>query len=126
MTVQFVDIDGQKVAIMPIADYERLVDEAEDRLDLRAAAEAESRRAAGEEYLPAAMVDRLLAGESPLRVWRKHRGLTQQQLGERAGISYAHVSDIERQAKAGTARVLKKLAAALQVTVDDILPADPA
>ena len=126
MTVQFVDIGGQKVAIMPIADYERLVEDSEERADMRAAVSAEERRAAGEEYLPAAVVDRLLAGDSPLRVWRKHRGLTQAALGEKAGISNVHISDMERSAKAGTTRVWKRVAAALNVAVDDILPADPA
>jgi len=124
MAVQFIDVGGQKLAVMPIADYDRLVGEAEDRADAQAAVNAEARRKAGEEYLPAEMVDLLLAGESPLRVWRKHRGMTLEQLGAQAGISHVYVSQIETGQRAGTARVWQKLAGALGVDLDDILTQD--
>ncbi len=122
MAVQFIDVGGEKLAVMPIADYDRLIAESEDRADERAAAEAESRRLGGEEYLPADMVDRLIAGESPLRVWRKHRKLTLQALGEVAGVTHPYISQIETGKREGTAKVWRKLAAALNVDLDDILP----
>ncbi|HYN46765.1 MAG TPA: helix-turn-helix transcriptional regulator [Allosphingosinicella sp.] len=122
MAVQFIDIGGEKLAVMPVADYDRLVAEVEDRADEQAAAEAERRRQAGEEYLPAEMVDRLLAGESPLRVWRKHRGLTLKRLGEKAGLSLVYISQIEGANRGGSAKVWRKLATALDVDIDDILP----
>ena len=124
MAVQFIDIGGEKLAVMPIADYDRLVAEAEDRADGQAALEAENRRKTGEEYVPVEIVDRLLAGESALRVWRKHRGMTLQALGKKVGISIPHISDIERGRRGGTAKVWRKLAVALDVDVDDILPRD--
>ena len=122
MAVQFLDIDGQRVAVMPIADYENLVEEIEDRADLRAAAEAESRRLRGEEYLPVEMVDRLLAGESPLRVWRKHRGMTLESLGRKANVSIQYLSEIERGIRDGTLKVWVALAKALDLDIDDIVP----
>jgi hypothetical protein len=46
------------------------------------------RLAAGEEELiPSEMVMRMVAGDSPVRVWREHRGLTMAALAERAGIA---------------------------------------
>ena len=63
MTVQIVEIAGQKMAMLPMADYERLVEIVEDRTDAHAAAEAERRRNEGEEYLPAELVDRILTGD---------------------------------------------------------------
>jgi len=122
MAVQFIDVGGEKLAVMPIADYDRLVAEAEDRADAQAAADAEGRRGAGEEYLPAEMADRLLAGESSLRVWRSHRGMTLQNLAENSGMSVGYLSQIETGQREGTAKVWRKLAAALRVDVDDILP----
>ena len=125
MTVQFIDIGGEKHAVMPIADYERLLADAEDRADARAAADAEERRSEGEEYLPSDMVDRLLAGDSALRVWRRHRGMTLERLAKSASLSTSHVSMLETAERQGTLKVWRRLSDALGVTVDDILPGRP-
>jgi DNA-binding XRE family transcriptional regulator len=124
MTVQIVEIAGQKMAVLPVADYERLLELAEDRGDALAAAAAEQRRKGGEEYLPAAMADRLLTGESPLRVWRSFRGLTQSNLSAAAGISHNFLSELEAGKRRGAPVVWRKLAGALNVSVDDIIPED--
>lgn len=73
-----------------------------------------------EELLPAAMVDRILAGENTVRVWRAHRGLTATALAMAAGVSAAYLSEIERGAKPGSVAALKALADALKVTIDDL------
>jgi predicted transcriptional regulator len=112
------------MAMLPVADYERLLDLAEDRVDALAAAAAEERRRAGEEYLPAEMVDRLLAGENALRVWRKHRGKTLARLAEEVGITTSFLSDIERGKRRGSPALFRRLAAALCISADDILPQD--
>lgn len=124
MTVQIVEIAGQKMALLPVTDYERLLDLAEDRADALAAAAAEQRRLAGEEYLPAEMVDRLLAGESQLKVWRRHRGMTLAQLSAEVGIRPSFLSDIENGNRRGKPGLWRKLAEALRVSADDILPQD--
>jgi DNA-binding XRE family transcriptional regulator len=124
MTVQIVEIAGQKMAVLPVTDYERLVDIAEDRADALAAIAAEERRVAGEEYLPADMVDRLLAGESPLKVWRQYRGMTLAQLSATVGIGPSFLSDIENGNRRGKPGLWRKLAEALSVSADDILPQD--
>lgn len=122
MTVQIVDIAGQKMAMLPIADYERLLDLIEDRADVAAATVAEQRRVDGEEYLPAALVDQLLNGDSPLRVWRKYRGMTLQQLGTTIGTTRMHVCRMEKHKQAGSLRLWRAAAAALDVSIDDIMP----
>jgi len=124
MTVQIVEIAGQKIAMIPVADYERLLDLAEDRADTLAAVAAEERRRAGEEYLPAEIVDRLLAGENPVRVWRKHRNMTLAELSGAAAITTGFLSDIERGKRRGSPALFRKLAEALRVSADDILPQD--
>lgn len=122
MTVQIIEIAGQKMAMLPVAYYERLLDIAEDKADALAAAEAERRRSGGEDYLPANMVDRLLAGENPLRVWRQHRGMTLDALARQVGARQATLSDIENGKAQGKPGLWKALASALETTVDDILP----
>jgi len=122
MGAQIVEIGGQRMAMLPIADYERLVDIAEDNADALSAAQAERRRVEGEEYLPVEMVDRILAGESALRVWRKYRGMTLDQLSALAGIRPPFLSTIETGKSRGAPALWRKLALALNVSADDILP----
>jgi hypothetical protein len=122
MGAQIVEIAGQKMAVLPVADYERLLELAEDRADEDAAARAEKRRAEGEEYVPIELVDRILAGESPLRVWRQYRKLSLKQLSEGSGVGLSYISELERGLKNGPGRVWGKLAQALNVSVEDILP----
>ena len=58
---------------------------------------------------------------SRLRAARQAGGLTQEALGERAGVHPVHVSDLERGRKAVGVRVALRLADALGVAVDDLL-----
>ncbi|MBF0623871.1 MAG: helix-turn-helix transcriptional regulator [Magnetococcales bacterium] len=74
-----------------------------------------------EELMPAAFADRILDGESPLRVWREFRGLTLQTLADRVGVSKGYLSEIENGLKDGSVRVMKRVAEALGVTLDDIV-----
>lgn len=124
MTAQIVEIAGHKMAVLPMEEYERLLDIAEDKTDALAAAEAERRRDEGEEYLPAEMVDRLIAGESALKIWRKYRGLTQDQLARRAKTSFPTISRLEAGKMKSNPQMWNRLADALDVSVADILPAN--
>ena len=80
---------------------------------------------ADEESFPVEVVDRLLAGESPIAVFRKHRGLRQRHLAEAAGINPVYLSRIERGKRNGSTRTLAAIAAALRVDLDDLLPPAP-
>jgi DNA-binding XRE family transcriptional regulator len=122
MSVQIVEIAGQKIAMLPIADYQRLLDIAEDKADAFAAAQAEQRRIEGEEYLPSEMVDRILTGDHPLRVWRDYRSMTLAQLAGMIGARQATLSEIENGKAQGKPALWRALADALRVSVDDILP----
>ena len=103
-------------------EYDRLVSLAEDARDLRILAEVDARLAAGEgEMLPADVVDRMIDGEAPLRVWREHRGLSQAELARRAGVHRVTIADIEAGRAGGSVPVFKSLAEALGTTVDDLI-----
>ncbi|HTR53365.1 MAG TPA: helix-turn-helix transcriptional regulator [Kofleriaceae bacterium] len=56
-----------------------------------------------------------------LRALRDARGLTQEELGEKVGISWHFVSSIERAQKGAPIETLAKLAAALDVTLSELL-----
>lgn len=122
MTVQFVEIAGQKMAMLPVAEFERLVDLAEDKLDVHAAIAAERRREAGEEYVPFEVIDRIIAGENALKVWRKHRGLTQVTLAKRARVTQAFVGFLEKDERRASVETWQSLAKVLDVELEDILP----
>lgn len=74
-----------------------------------------------EEMLAAAMVDRMLAGESPVRVWREHRRLTAHDLAALAGIPQPYLSQLENGKREGGIETMKKLASVLGVTINDIV-----
>jgi hypothetical protein len=97
-------------------DVTRLADAIED-LEARAAFAATR----GEEALPAGIVRRLCAGESPVRVFRQHRGLRAVDLARRAGIGASYLSEIEAGRKPGSIRALRGLAEALAVELDDLV-----
>jgi len=85
--------------------------------DIRAYDAAKSRN---EEMFPSEIVDRLVAGESPIRVFREYRGLTQEQLATAAKIARAYLAEIESGRKQGSVAVLKAVAIALKLDLDDI------
>lgn len=122
MNVIFESRNGVRMATLPADDYERLLSLAEDRSDVRAAVAAEERRLQGEEYLPSGFVDRMLAGESALRLWREHRGRTVSDLADAVGVGRSYLSEIERGLKRGTPPLWRRLSTILKVDLDDIMP----
>ncbi len=112
---------GDRLAILPLAEYERLVDAAEMAGDVAAYDEFHRKLAAGaEELIPAAFADRIMDGENKIRVWREFRNLSARELAEKAGISAAFLSQIESGARDGSFDTIKKIAVALDVTLDDL------
>jgi DNA-binding XRE family transcriptional regulator len=122
MTAQIVEIAGQKIAMLPAADYLRLLELAEEQSELASADRAEQRRLAGEEYVPFELIEAIVRGESPVRTWRTYRGLTQTQLAVAANTRKSTISEIESGKAQGKPALWRALAEALDVTVDDILP----
>jgi transcriptional regulator with XRE-family HTH domain len=55
-----------------------------------------------------------------VRVWREHRALTVQALAFAAEVSAPYVSQIESGKRQPTVAVLKRIAAALAVDLDDL------
>jgi transcriptional regulator with XRE-family HTH domain len=65
-------------------------------------------------------------GETQIRAWRKHRGLTLEQLAERIGVTHATLSRIERGKQPYNQVLLESMADALQTDVASLLIRDPA
>ena len=112
------------------SDFEALLDAVEYAEDLAALAahdEEESclgREAARRDYLIADEVDRLFNGESPVRVWRDKRGLTQRALAKAAGMQPGYLAEIELGRKPGSANALRRLSTVLGVAMEDLMNRD--
>lgn len=106
------------MVVLPVEEYEQLVDSA----DSAAADKVRRDIAAGtDELVPASVVDKLIAGDNPVRVWRAHRGIPAKALAASAGISSAYLSEIESGRKQGSVSALKAIAAALSLDLDDLV-----
>ena len=106
------DPDRAEFVVMTPEDLTELIEDA--------AATAAYHRTRDRECVPIGVVDRLIAGENPVRVWRRYRGHSLRHLAERAGIGVGYLSQIENGERKGTVETLKKIAAALDVDLDDL------
>lgn len=93
-----------EMVTIPKDEYLRLKAIEQDMADLNIAADTLARiKAETEELIPSAVVDRLLAGDAPLMVWREHRGLSQAELARQSGVNRIQIIDIEAGRKTGSA-----------------------
>jgi DNA-binding Xre family transcriptional regulator len=122
---QFIEQNGEPAfVVLPIAEWRLIIEQLEDiedALDIEASANDPHRRT-----IPAAVVDRLLDDEQPLKVWREHRGLSRSELAAKASLTPGHIGHLETGRRHGTPDTLRRLATALDVTVDDLVPIEPA
>jgi DNA-binding XRE family transcriptional regulator len=112
--VQRLEIDGKGYVLLSEEDYE-------DMMDTLEALPIMARIAAGEETWPMHVVESRARGENAVRVFRTYRGMSVSDLADAAGISQPYLSEIEAGKKTGSVDVLKRIAAALRVDLDDIV-----
>lgn len=112
--IQKLTIDGKGYILLSEEDYEDLIDSLEAQIVL-------ARIAAGEETWPIEIVEARANGENSIAVFRKYRGLSVSDLAAAAGISQPYLSEIEGGKKTGSVDVLKRIATALKVDLDDLV-----
>ena len=121
MRIETITRKGKEFAVIPVEALQRLMDDAEMLADVRAYDAAKSRLDRGEdELIPLEITERRLAGESPIRIWRDHRALTQEALAKRSKVSRTMIAAIEAGHKTGGIATLKKLATALKVDLENL------
>jgi ribosome-binding protein aMBF1 (putative translation factor) len=101
-----------ELVVMTPEDLAEIIEEAE--------ATAAYHRTRDQERVPIELVDRLLAGENSVKVWREYRGLSQRALAARAGLNFTYLSQIETGARKGPVETMKKLAEALGLELGDL------
>ena len=120
MKAQIIEKNGQpEYAVFPYADYQHFMELLEDEIDARTVAEFHEAYTAGRAFLvPGEIMHRELSGESPIKLWREHRNLTQQELAKRVGISKPYLSQIETGKRQGTVETLSAIARSLDVPLE--------
>ncbi|PTW53600.1 helix-turn-helix protein, partial [Breoghania corrubedonensis] len=111
---------GDTMVVMSAAEYEALL----DQIDIARVAGIHRAVEAGErETFPGELIGALLEdGASPVKLLREHRGWTASAVAAKAGISQAYFSEIESGKKEGSLRSLQKIATALGVSLEMLLP----
>jgi DNA-binding XRE family transcriptional regulator len=113
---------GDEIVILSRAEYEKLADAREDADDATVARALLSRVEGGtEETLSTEELDAYLKAPTPLAFWRRKRGLTQAALARQAGVAQGYISEIEAKRKQGDVAVLKRVAQALRISLDDLV-----
>jgi len=114
---------GERLVVLPEAEYRILVEAAEDAADAEAIRRFEAALQAGEEELiPSEVVNRLLGGENKVRIWREFRGLTIEDAAAQAGISQARLLNVENGSESPDRAALEALAPVLKVDPEDLWP----
>lgn len=114
-SVQSLTLGDKEFVVLSRDDYEEMIDVIETK-------QIKERIASGEEELiPSDVADALLDGKNPVRVWRKHRGMTARDLAKQAEISSPYLSEIENGKKDGSISAMKRIATVLDVDLDDLV-----
>jgi DNA-binding XRE family transcriptional regulator len=135
--VQFIKTTGgEELAVLPKSEYQRLAALAvdEDLGTARIVRRTRDALATGREIvLPKTVVDRLASGENAIRVLREWRDMTQTELVMSVGITQGYLSELETGKRKGPVALHQKIARALGVPIELLLPiavseaeADPA
>ena len=121
MRIEKITRRGKEFAVLPMAELKKLMDDAEMLADVKAYDAAKARLARDEdELIPLDITERCLAGESPIKIWREYRGLTQEKLAKKSRVSRPMIAAIEAGHKTGGVGTLKRLAVALKVDLDHL------
>jgi len=108
-------------AVLPWLEYVRLSkDESTEALLSDEEIHDLARDERGESF-PIEVVDRLLTGTSPIKVYREYRGLSQKELAAATDISPIYLSQIETGRRFGSAKTLASIAQELDVSLDDLV-----
>lgn len=101
--------------ILPYQDYEEIVDSLEEQEDIKTIDEF---RADGRKVFPHEIAEKIAKGESPVRVLREYRKISQVELAKRINVSRQYLNQIENKARNGNIKILKKISAELDVPID--------
>jgi len=103
MQYDIIHIAGKPHVLVPLHDYTQM------------------KNGAANNELPDDILAKIaIGGQSPIKIIRKHRGMTQDDLANAAGLSRPYLTEIETGRKEGSIRSLKSIAKALNVPLEKL------
>ena len=118
MSVQIIEKNGvPEFAVLPYDEYKALLSLADDKSDI---VDVIAFRKKQEESFPEDVLDALLSGRNPIKVYRSHRKMTQSALAKAIGKSLPYVAKLESGERKGSMDVLSAIAAALNVDLEQL------
>ena len=117
-----IEHEGQPThVVLPFAEWRRMKAALEDFEDAVDAAVAKRiLEDPKTEWVPGEVMERLVEGQNPIRVWREYRGLSQAALAARAKLPQQTISMLETGRRKGTVDHLRRLAEVLGVGLEDL------
>ncbi|WP_375326439.1 helix-turn-helix transcriptional regulator [Candidatus Tisiphia endosymbiont of Nemotelus uliginosus] len=102
--------------VIPFSEYQELINFKKHHItDEELYAEGIAKN---EEYFPEELVQRIINGENPIKVYREYREFSQEQLAIKIGKTKQYISAIEKGTRQGTIDTLKNLSTVLNVDLD--------
>ena len=109
---------GEELVLLARTDFDAMrerIDAAAHEATMAAVARGEQDLLTAEETVAA------LDAPTPLAFWRLKRGLTQKQLSQAVGVSQSYIADLEVGRRRGDAALVKRLARALRLRMEDLV-----
>ena len=119
--------ETSKTVTLRKRDWQALMARLEDLEDIAAIEERLAhekkvgKAVARRDYMTSDELRRILDDESPVKVWRDKRGLSQRALAEQAGVSPSYLAEIETGKKPGSADALRKLSRVLEIPMENLM-----
>ena len=119
--VQLIEKGGKpEWAIIPYKEYQELI-QVYDSFDDECLFSKGIENSKGHETVPHELVVRLVSGENPIRVWRQYREKTMEEVAKKIGVTQSYLSQLELSKRQASQKVLKLLAAHLDVDIEELI-----
>ena len=117
--VDVLEIKGEKFAILPYGDYEKMMENLEDSLDCEEIKAIKKRIISGEEQLfPADIIEAMfIKDENRVKIFREFRNMSVEELAKAIGKSVEQIRKIERGDSEGSVKTMKDISAVLNVDI---------
>ena len=118
MSLERITVEGKTFVLVPDQMYNKMLSDIEDKEDLLI---LNNEIKNPTQTIPGDVFHKIiLNNENPIKVYREYRGFTQAYLAELSCVSEAYISQLESNKRTGTTKILKNIAKALDVNIDDI------
>lgn len=122
--------EGNDLVAMSMATYQALLRSAMPAVDQSAEGSPAGTKARGRRVAAAegatekgsrpSRRDTPAAEQASVRIWRERKGMTQEQLAQKVGLSKSFLSEIENGKKTGSIKTLRAIAAALEIELSSL------